>query len=423
MKRTLNWSWIALLPLVAMALLQVLQSQPAMAVEPEFAASQNSDGKRVTVRKTYQLNGQTIAQASYTRDGEDARENGSEEGTTLHYIYSDHLGSANTLVDQDGTQINTRFLPFGEIRSGGNEIGSLTELGFTGHRENRGIGLTYMNARFYIPGIGRFASADTIVPDPLNPQSYNRFSYVTNNPLNLIDPTGHCGADVDGDGNQDQNALNACLELEGQLESAYDINIFYDGDENLLWALREMELLAEALGYISNFLGGPETTSRRFSGVTVVRQHEDPEGNGYAGEFLGADKMIWLYDIAFNFATDIDTDSAIPIYTIIHEFGHAFDHSLKYPSEFFQSHINNGDVGFLGPNGANNFVEEFANAFTLAVIDHAHNTVLRRRTTYSLAFSAVGITEDMDTYWAHVNYMYRYRPQSDPRYRSHRQVY
>ncbi len=48
-----------------------------------------------------------------------------------------------------------------------------------------------MNARYYVPSIGRFASADTIVPDPTNPQSMNRFSYVRNNPLKFIDPTGH----------------------------------------------------------------------------------------------------------------------------------------------------------------------------------------------------------------------------------------
>ena len=49
-----------------------------------------------------------------------------------------------------------------------------------------------MNARFYVPGIGRFASADTIVPDSANPQSFNRYSYVENRPINFSDPTGHC---------------------------------------------------------------------------------------------------------------------------------------------------------------------------------------------------------------------------------------
>jgi RHS repeat-associated protein len=43
--------------------------------------------------------------------------------------------------------------------------------------------LIYMNARYYVPSVGRFASADSIVPQPANPQSFNRFTYVLNNPM------------------------------------------------------------------------------------------------------------------------------------------------------------------------------------------------------------------------------------------------
>jgi RHS repeat-associated protein len=62
-------------------------------------------------------------------------------------------------------------------------------MGYTGHRHNNlgsapdDIGLIYMNARWYLPGLGRFISADTLIPDPANPQSYNRYSYVLNSPM------------------------------------------------------------------------------------------------------------------------------------------------------------------------------------------------------------------------------------------------
>lgn len=46
-------------------------------------------------------------------------------------------------------------------------------------------------ARFYSPTLGRFIQPDSIVPDVTNPQSWNRYSYVTNNPLRYADPTGH----------------------------------------------------------------------------------------------------------------------------------------------------------------------------------------------------------------------------------------
>jgi RHS repeat-associated protein len=70
-------------------------------------------------------------------------------------------------------------------------------MGYTGHKHNNlgnvpdDIGLIYMNARWYLPGLGRFISADTLVPNPSNPQSYNRYSYTNNNPLLYTDPTGH----------------------------------------------------------------------------------------------------------------------------------------------------------------------------------------------------------------------------------------
>jgi hypothetical protein len=50
-----------------------------------------------------------------------------------------------------------------------------------------------MNGRVYDPAIARFITADPILQDPMNGQSYNRYSYVLNNPTNLTDPTGFTG--------------------------------------------------------------------------------------------------------------------------------------------------------------------------------------------------------------------------------------
>ena len=61
----------------------------------------------------------------------------------------------------------------------------VSDRGFTGHRHNDGLGLIYMNARYYAPELRRFISADTIVPEPGNPMAFNRYAYAYQNPINL----------------------------------------------------------------------------------------------------------------------------------------------------------------------------------------------------------------------------------------------
>jgi RHS repeat-associated protein len=51
-------------------------------------------------------------------------------------------------------------------------------------------GLDYFGARYHSGPQGRFTSVDPGQPDPDNPQSWNRYSYVLNNPLKYVDPDG-----------------------------------------------------------------------------------------------------------------------------------------------------------------------------------------------------------------------------------------
>jgi RHS repeat-associated protein len=57
-------------------------------------------------------------------------------------------------------------------------------------------GLINMNARIYDPYLGRFLSADPVLPDAYDMQQFNRYSYVTNNPLKYTDPTGNFGVTI-----------------------------------------------------------------------------------------------------------------------------------------------------------------------------------------------------------------------------------
>jgi len=63
-----------------------------------------------------------------------------------------------------------------------------TDFGFTGQRRDASAGLMYYGARYYDATLGRFVSADTVVPSAGNPQSLNRYAYTLNNPVRYTDP-------------------------------------------------------------------------------------------------------------------------------------------------------------------------------------------------------------------------------------------
>ena len=108
-------------------------------------------------------------------------------GTDLKYIHKDHLSSTSVVTDSNGDKVSAiKYYPYGTTRSGDVP----TDRKFTGQRLD-GTGLYYYNARYYDSVIGRFISADILVQDLASPQTLNRYSYVLNNPLKFIDPTGH----------------------------------------------------------------------------------------------------------------------------------------------------------------------------------------------------------------------------------------
>ena len=124
-------------------------------------------------------------------------------------------------VAADGNVVaQRRYEAYGQGRwSRGEEQ---TDIGFNSHREESEFGLYDYQARYFSPLLGRFISADTIVPDYANPQSLNRYAYVYNNPLKYIDPTGHCGIVGGGAGNPAVMS-HSCLEALGGAAVAYAV--------------------------------------------------------------------------------------------------------------------------------------------------------------------------------------------------------
>jgi RHS repeat-associated protein len=111
----------------------------------------------------------------------------------VQYLLGDHLGSTSLVIDASGTKVaESRYYPYGEERWHWPEEGTLpTDYRFTGQQQDSASGIYHMGARFYDPSLARWLSADTLVPESEKPQHFNRYSYVSGNPLAFIDPTGH----------------------------------------------------------------------------------------------------------------------------------------------------------------------------------------------------------------------------------------
>ena len=127
-------------------------------------------------------------------EGGGLRRAGYSTNNGVFYMLSDHLKSTSALVARNGV-LNVKYFyyPYGARR--GVPFNTITARHFTGQYHETalpgGEGLSYYGARWYDPRLGRFLSADTIVPNASNPQDLNRFAYVRNNPLRYVDPSGH----------------------------------------------------------------------------------------------------------------------------------------------------------------------------------------------------------------------------------------
>jgi RHS repeat-associated protein len=136
-------------------------------------------------------------------------DDGSSNATqvALKYNHFDHLGSVTAISDTQGrvqsggwagpNATTFAYDAWGARRNpdgtSANPASFNLQTGhreFTGHEAIPNVGLVNMNGRVYDPVLGRFMSPDPTVQFVGDMQSYNRYSYVQNNPLKYTDPTG-----------------------------------------------------------------------------------------------------------------------------------------------------------------------------------------------------------------------------------------
>ncbi|MGH9762532.1 MAG: RHS repeat-associated core domain-containing protein, partial [Blastocatellia bacterium] len=172
----------------------------------------DGDGKRVSKQVTDASGNTTTTIFVYNAIGQLIADygGGSTPATTgTRYLTTDHLGSTRVITDSTTPSPvvleRDDFLPFGEeignIGAGRNGVAgysSSTDIRqkFTSKERDAESTLDYFGSRYYSGSGGRFTGAD---PNPVtqenfvNPQRWNLYVYVNNNPLASRDPNGADG--------------------------------------------------------------------------------------------------------------------------------------------------------------------------------------------------------------------------------------
>jgi len=112
-------------------------------------------------------------------------------GGATQYVHTDALGSPVAHTNTSGALLNrTRYEAYGFTAAGTKPGPNTSSIGFTGHVNDPETDLVYMQQRYYDPIAGRFLSVDPVVTDASTGNSFDRYSYVGNNPYSRVDPDG-----------------------------------------------------------------------------------------------------------------------------------------------------------------------------------------------------------------------------------------
>jgi RHS repeat-associated protein len=211
-------------------------------------------------------------------------------------------------------------VPLGE--SGGEPYG------FTGEQWDASAGLVYLRARYYQPGVGRFISKDQWGGREQTPQTLNGFVYVTNNPINQVDPSGYIALAEAED----------ALRIIKQLRRDYGVAIVVDfgwspvpimhpapgerpacakWEEGAWKNVDELEAVLEVARRYEDKAGSAGAAQRAIGGVTVERISQ-----GTTQHLLG---RITIADYTFNQSGGSLKRKWGPKVAIAHELAHYWD--------------------------------------------------------------------------------------------------
>ena len=251
------------------------------------------------------------------------------KNSTTYFIHKDHLGSTRVMTAMDDSVYDSMdYMPYGEQIAG--DTGTTHK--FTGKERDSESGLDNFEARYDSSSLGRFMSADEIGPGqhPENPQSWNLYAYVQNNPLNLTDPTGQYVCD------SKTVSKSQCDEFQKSLDTAQDaankLKDKYGADSE---KYKDAQRAIDAFGKegvdngvtIAQGKVGSDLASTDPSGSTVAKTKDNPNGQKITVTF---DQKSHLLDAS----VDIGGLAALAA----HEGSHVADASSWISSGFDPNH-------------------------------------------------------------------------------------
>lgn len=165
------------------------------------------------------------------------------------YYHNDGLGSPIVASDAQGNLLwNAAYRPYGDRdqfpadyqESLGNERW------YTGHPHDDVLGLTYMQARYYDPVVGRFISVDPLAFRQADPQTFNRYAYAKNSPYRYFDPNGLDAVVV---------SWNGTAALGGGISVGGGVYVTYPGQDDANFDFGTLATVSGVLGADISFTG------------------------------------------------------------------------------------------------------------------------------------------------------------------------
>ena len=165
------------------------------------------------------------------------------------FYHNDGLGSPVAASDEQGNVLwSASYRPYGDRNQYYDDYAAAlgNNRWYTGHPHDDALGLTYMQARYYDPVIGRFVSVDPLAFSEGDPQTFNRYSYAKNNPYKYFDPNGLDSVVV---------SWNATAAVGGGASVGGGVYLTYPGQDDAPLDFGSIATVAGVLGADVSFTG------------------------------------------------------------------------------------------------------------------------------------------------------------------------